>query len=207
MTMAAGRTRSRDRTVLRWDGLTALALLGACFLLGTLAGFAFSCLGGESVQLREYLLRYLRQAGAGGAFGPSLLSVIWEAVRWFLLIFVLGFTRLGVVGIPAALAVRAFMLSYAVTTFARLFGLSGMAASLAAFGVTALLSVPVLFVAAHSGFRSALSRLSHDPPAGVPLSERLALLAPCGGLLALAAALQWTVMPALLTAVCARLFP
>lgn len=206
MTMAAGRTKSRDR-VLRWDGFTSLALLGACFLLGTLAGFLFSCLGGESSQLREYLLRYLHQAGAGGSFTPSLFSVIWESFRWFLLIFVLGFTALGAVGIPAALAVRAFMLSYAATTFVRLLGWNGMAASLAAFGVTALLSVPVLFVAAHSGFQNALSRLSHDAPPAVPLAGRLALLAPCGGLLALACALQWTVMPALLTAVCARLFP
>lgn len=203
--MAAGRTRPHDRAVLRLDGSAPLALLAGCFLLGALAGFLFSCLGGESEQLREYLLRYLRAAGDGGAFAPSLLSVIWEAFRWFLLIVLLGFTALGAVGIPAVLAVRAFVLSYAVTTFARLFGPGGVAASLAAFGVTALLTVPVLFVGAHSGFQSALRRLSHDPvPAAV---EQLALLAPCGGLLALAAALQWTVMPALLTAVCARLFP
>ncbi len=204
--MTAGRTSSRDRAVPRLDGITSLALLGGCFLLGTLAGFAFSCLGGGSEPLREYLLRYLRQAGEGAAFAPSLFSVIWEVFRWFLLVFLLGFTALGAVGIPAVLAARAFVLSYAAATFARLFGLSGMAASFAAFGVTALLTVPALFAAAHNGFRCALSRLAHDPPPVSPLAERLALLAPCVGLLALAAALQWTVMPALMTAVCARLF-
>lgn len=206
MTMAADRTRNRGRIVPNWDWLTGLALLAACFLIGTLAGFAFSCIGGESGQLREYLLRYLQSSGGGGVFDPSLLSVIWETVRWPLLVFALGFTALGAVGIPLALVVRAFLLSYAVTTFARMFGLGGMAASMAAFGVTSLLSVPVLFVIANSAFQCSLSRLSAVMPPAVPWHERLALLAPCGGILALAAALQWTVMPSLLTAVCARLF-
>ena len=141
--MTAGRTSSRDRAVPRLDGITSLALLGGCFLLGTLAGFAFSCLGGGSEPLREYLLRYLRQAGEGAAFAPSLFSVIWEVFRWFLLVFLLGFTALGAVGIPAVLAARAFVLSYAAATFARLFGLSGMAASFAALPeVLAAFAVP-----------------------------------------------------------------
>ncbi len=206
MTMAAWRTRLRDSAVPQWDGLTSLVFLAAFFLIGTLAGFIFSCLCDESDQLREYLLSYLCRTGEGDVFEPSLFSVIWECFRWFLLIFLLGFTALGSLGIPFVLSVRAFMLSYAVTTFARLFGLRGMAAALSAFGVTAFITVPVIFTAACSGFQSALGRLSHDPQPAVPLGRRLAMLAPCGGLLILAAALQWTVMPALLTAVCARLF-
>ncbi len=206
MSMAAGRTTERGGTALKWDGLTGLILLGACFLAGTLAGFGFSCLGGESAPLREYLLRCLTAAGEGNGFDPSLLSVIWEVFRWPLLVSLLGFTALGAVGIPVVLAVRGFLLSYAVTAFARLFGLEGMAAALAAFGVTALVAVPALFVAAYSAFQSALSRLSHDGPPAVSWRARLSALGPCAGLLALAAALQRTVMPALLTAVCARLF-
>lgn len=206
MRMTAGRTTERSGTALKWDGLTELALLGACFLAGTLAGFCFSCLGEESGPLREYLLRCLTAYGAGTGFDPSLPSVLWEVFRWPLLAAVLGLTALGAVGIPVLLAARGFVLSYAVTTFARLFGLDGLAAALAAFGVTALLAVPALFVAAHGAFRSSLGRLSHDGPPAVSMSERLAALGPCAGLLVLAAALQRTVMPALLTAVCARLF-
>lgn len=199
------RAVERVKQLSRWDGLTATALLGVCFFAGTLAGFLFSCLGGESGELRGYLLGCFRLAGSGRSPDVSLLAVVWEVLRWPLLVFLLSFTALGAVGIPVVLAARGFVLSYAAATFGRLFGLEGFAASLAAFGVTALLSVPVLFVAACDAFRCSLGRLSHEPRP-VPLTDRLAVLGPCGVLLALTAALQWAVTPALLTAVCARLF-
>ncbi len=97
------------------------------------------------------------------------------------------------------------MLSYAATTFARLFHLPGMAAALAAFGVTALVVVPVLFAAAGDAFRQSLCRLPGAPSPPDRWGERVRALAPCAGLLILASALQQIVMPALFSAVCARL--
>ena len=76
---------------------------------------------------------------------------------------------------------------------------------LAVFGVTLLVAVPVLFVVAADAFRQSLSRLPGAPSAPIHWTERIQALAPCAGLLVLAAALQQTVMPALFSAVCARL--
>lgn len=204
MRMAVQRMENRMMSAPDWDGLTQLAVLGTCFLTGVLGGFFFSGLSGEDPELLDYLRRYFQLAGQGSVLAPSLWGAVWDLVRWPLAAFLLGCTALGGVGIPVLLVSRGFLLSFAATVFGRLFGLPGVAVSLAAFGVTALVAVPVLFVTASDAFRQSLSRLSGErPPAW---SQRLQALTPCAGLLVLAVALQQTVMPALLTTICARLF-
>ena len=136
---------------------------------------------------------------------PSLFAVIWDLLRWPLAAFLLGLAPIGVVGIPVLMGARGFLLAFAATTFARLFHLPGLAAALAAFGVTLLLAAPVLFVVAEDAFRQSLSRLPGAASDPAHWSERVRALAPCAGLLVLAVALQRTVMPALFSAVCARL--
>ncbi len=186
------------------DGLNQLAVLGACFIAGALGGFFFSGWSGDSLDLLDYLQHYFQLVGQGNGIEPSLWSSIWDLVRWPLAALLLGASTFGAVGIPALLAVRGFLLAYSTAIFARLFGLPGMAASLAAFGITALVAVPVLFVVSVDAFHQSLGRLSGErPPAW---SQRAQALSPCAGLLILAVALQQTLMPALFTAVCARLF-
>lgn len=195
---------SRIKAAPAWDRLTQVAVLAVCFALGALGGFLFSGWGGDNPELLDYLRRYFEMAGRGDGVEPALLSSIWDLTRWPLAAFLLGASAFGAVGIPALLAVRSFLLSYSAVIFARLFGLSGVAASLAAFGVTALVAVPVLFVVSADAFRQSLGRLSGERPTS--WGQRAQALSPCAGLLVLAVALQQTLMPALFTAVCARLF-
>ena len=205
MAVAVHRTGKRIRAELSWDGLTRLAVLAICFGLGALGGFLFSALNGDSPELIAYLQQYFRSAGEGDGLEPSLAAVIWDLLRWPLAAFLLGLVPVGAVCVPLLMGARGFLLAFAATTFARLFHLPGLAAALAAFGVTVLVAVPVLFVVAEDAFRQSLSQLpgaSSDP---VGFGERIRALAPCVGLLVLAAALQRTVMPALFSAVCARL--
>ena len=205
MAVAVRRAGKRIRAELSWDRLTRLAVLAVCFGLGALGGFLFSALNGDSPELLDYLRQYFRSAGEGGGLEPSLVAVIWDLVRWPLAAFLLGLVPAGAVGIPVLMGARGFLLAFAATTFARLFHLPGLAAALAAFGVTVLVAVPVLFVVAEDAFRQSLSRLPGAASAPAHWSERARALAPCAGLLVLAAALQQTVMPALFSAVCARL--
>lgn len=202
--MAVRRMGTRLRLPPAWDGLTRLSVLGVCFAAGVIGGFLFSCWGQEDTRLLEYLSRYLRAVGQGSGVEPPLLLCAWELARWPLAAFLLGSTALGVLGLPVLLGIRGFLLTFAASTFIRLFGLPGLAASLAAFGVTALVEVPVLFVTASDALRQSLGRLSGEraPTWG----QRAQALAPCAGLLVLAVALQQTLMPALLAAVCSRLF-
>ena len=117
----------------------------------------------------------------------------------------LGLAPIGIVGVPVLMGARGFLLAFAAATFARLFHLAGLAAALTAFGVTVLVAVPVLFAVAEDAFRQSLSRLPGAASAPANWRERAQALAPCAGMLALAAALQQTVMPALFSAVCTRL--
>lgn len=204
MRVTVRRMGSRIRSAPAWDGLTQLAVLSVCFAAGALGGFFFSGWSGDNPELRDYLLQYFQMAGQGNGIEPPLWSSIWDLARWPLAAFLLGSTALGTVGIPILLGTRGFLLSFSAAAFARMFGLPGAAASLAAFGVTALVAAPVLFTVSADAFRQSLSRLSGDRcPAW---SKRVQALTPCAGLLVLAVALQQTLMPALLSAVCAHLF-
>lgn len=205
MAVAVRRAGKRIEAAFSWDGLTRLAVLAVCFGLGALGGFLFSALSGDSPELLDYLRLYFRSVGEGGGLELSLVAVIWDLIRWPLAAFLLGLAPIGVLGIPMLMGARGFLLAFAATTFARLFHLPGLAAALAAFGVTVLLAVPVLFVVAEDAFRQSLSRLPGAASAPAHWSERAQALAPCAGLLVLAVALQQTVMPALFSAVCARL--
>ena len=137
---------SRIKAAPAWDSLTRLAVLGICFAAGTLGGFLFSGWSGDNPELLDYLTHYFQMAGQGNGVEPALLSSIWDLMRWPLVAFLLGASPLGVVGIPALLTARGFLLSYSAAIFARLFGFPGVAVSLAVFSVTALVAVPVLFV-------------------------------------------------------------
>lgn len=204
MKVTVRRMGSRIRSAQMWDGLTQLAVLGVCFAVGALGGFFFSGRSGDNPELLDYLRRYFQMAGQGSGVEPFLWSTIWDLARWPLAAFLLGSTALGTLGVLVLLGARGFSLAFSAATFARLFGLPGVAVSLAAFGVTALVAVPVLFVVSADAFRQSLNRLSGErSPAW---DQRVQALTPCAGLLVLAVALQQTLMPALLTAVCARLF-
>lgn len=204
MRVAVRKVRCRIRSAPVWDGLTQLTVLGICFVGGTLGGFFFSCWSSDAPELSDYLCNYFQMASQGSGIDPSLWVSVWDFVRWPAAVFLLGSTALGAVGIPVLMSMRGFLLAYSAATFARLFGLPGMAVSLAVFGATVLIAVPVLFVVAADAFRQSLDRLSgsRSPSWG----QRVQALTPCAGLLVLAVALQQTVMPALLTAVCACLF-
>lgn len=202
--MTVRKMGSRIQSAPVWDGLTQLVVLSACFAAGALGGFFFSGWSGDNPELLDYLGRYFQTAGQGGVVEPSLWSSVWELVRWPLAAFMLGSTALGALGLPILLGTRGFLLAFSAATLARLFGLPGVAASLAAFGVTALVAIPVLFVVSADAFRRSLGRLAGER--ALSWSQRTQALAPCAGLLVLAVALQQTLMPALFTAVCARMF-
>ena len=202
--MAVGKEWNRIKSVPAWDGLTQLALLAACFAAGALGGLIFSGWSGDNPELLDRLRRFFQAAGQGRGTAPSLWATAWELARWPLAALLLGFTAFGALGLPLLLSARGFLLAYAAATLARLFGLPGMAASFAAFGVTAFMATPVFFVVSVNAFRQSLCQLSGQR---IPAwGQRLQVLTPCAGLLVLAAALQQTLMPALLAAVCARLF-
>ena len=137
--------------------LTALAVVSAAFCLGALAGMLLASQvgGGGQESLTAYLERYLAAAKLGAAGPPRVSAVLWETLRWPVSAFLLGFSALGVVGIPLLFAARGFLLSFAVSSFVLMFGGAGAILAFFAFGFTGMLSLPVLFVLGVQGLTAA----------------------------------------------------
>lgn len=133
---------------------SALTVNGILFFLGGVAGCLLCANVGAdgSEELLSYLESFLSLAQTGELERPALLSVLWEALRWPLLTVVLGFTALGVVGIPILFSVRGFLLSFAIASFFRALGAGGTLMAVAIFGISGLFSVPALFVLGVQGF-------------------------------------------------------
>ena len=85
-------------------------ILGAAFLVGGVAGcLAAGWMDGEGAQaLSGYLTSYFRYA-AEETPAPGFWNAVWEQFRFLLAAFVLGFTAIGVVGLPVLFGVRGFL--------------------------------------------------------------------------------------------------
>lgn len=143
----------RKRIVRIWDVpaggiLPALVVVSAAFALGGVlgCGLAAQVGGGGGDMLHAYVTGYLTAARAGEAAPPHMLSVVWSTIRWPVFAVLMGFTGLGLLGIPVLFSIRGFLLSFAITSFVRMFGGVGGVLAFLTFGVTGLVAIPVLFV-------------------------------------------------------------
>lgn len=185
------------------DGFALLTVLLICFLCSGLGGCLLVAGSGEKADasLSSYLHNYLALLSDGLAVSPSVWSVFWEVCFWPLLVLVFGFTALGILVIPIVFCIRGFLLSYAISSFFQVFGPSCMPTVLAVFGVTTLISIPVLFAVGHVGLAAAadlVGGVSRERVPGSRIQKYTVCLPACGGLIALAVFLQWSVMPQLL---------
>ena len=183
--------------------LSALAVISACFLAGGLAGCALAgYVGGEGLEsLSVYLNAFLQAAGAGEAQPPFLGALVWSSLRWPLLALLLGFTALGLLGLPALFAVRGFLLGFSIASFVRLFGQSGCLLAVLVFGIPGAAAVPALFVLGVQGFLAArilAGRFWGDGKRPVPYGKRYFLrCGMCVAALCVCILLEYLAVPAL----------
>jgi hypothetical protein len=136
--------------------LPALAVCSICFFAGGLLGCLLMArvAGGAGEGLEAYVQSFLRAAESGALSAPDLLPSMWECIRWPLLALLLGFTALGLLGLPVLFAVRGFLLAFSIASFVRVLGSAGCLLAFLLFGVTGAISVPVFFML---GVQSVLS--------------------------------------------------
>lgn len=120
------------------------------------------------------------------------------------MLIVVGLTAFGAVGIPIVFLVRGFLMAFSACMFGVLFGASGMVMAAVLFAVPALMVLPVLFLLGCSMLRGARLRLHGTSPAeGGACRPEMILI--CIGILAVSAAIQWAVVPIVLSQVGLRL--
>lgn len=165
--------------------------------------------GGGQDSLSAYIEGYLKMVQTGNAVAPSPITAFWETVRWPLFTFLMGFTALGVVGIPTLFAVRGFLFSFAISSFVRMFGGAGAILAFFAFGLTGLVAVPALFVLGVQGFAGARELAGRALGAGkgpLPFGRTYLIRSGlCAASLGLCILLECWAVPTLLRSV-ARLF-
>ena len=130
------------------EALPALIVSSAAFLLGGLVGCLLAaCVDGMGNDaLKAYLEEFLATAGAGMAGPPAILPTVWQVLRWPLAAVALGFTALGILGVPVLFVARGFLLSFSIAAFVRMFGDTGCLLAFLLFGVPGSVAVPVFFV-------------------------------------------------------------
>lgn len=188
------------------------AVLGAGLALGVTMDFAMGAAGINTIA--TLLIAFLRPTLAGMICGRDnvreggipLAAALWTAVRWPLLTLLLSFTALGAVGIPAIFVVRGFLLSFAVSSFVRIFGGAGAILAFFAFGFTGLISLPVLFLLGVQGLLAAMALAGRVLVGGksYPSHPNRAFWVRsglCAAALAFSAALECWAVPALLASV------
>lgn len=190
----------------------ALVVLSISFFLGGVAGclLAASVDGGGGESLAAYLKGFLTVARVDGVTPPPLLPLLWEVLRWPLFAIVLGFTALGVIGLPILFSVRGFLLSFAAASFSRMFGGAGSLMAAVVFGVPGLFSIPAFFALGVQGFviaRSLAGRALGDGGRSAPIGRTCFLrCGVCAGAFCVCVLLEYLAVPAMLAGM-AGLFP
>ena len=143
------------------EGTPDLVVTAAFFALGGLAGclLAFQVKSDGSSAMAAYLGRFLMTAQEGTLTTPPFSALLWRSFRWPLAVFVLGFSTLGLVGIPALASLRGFFLAFSISSFARAYGYSGLTIAFFLLGIPGCFAVPAFFLLSAQSFLTALSML------------------------------------------------
>ena len=136
-----------------WDlpsnGVTAaLIIMAVVFVIGGFSGCALvgQADGGGEAALNRYLDGFLDVASSGEMAKPGFVLMLWKAIRWPLVSFILGFTPIGLIGIPVLFLIRAFLLSFSIASFYHVSGTEGLLFALIIFGITGFIYIPILFM-------------------------------------------------------------
>jgi stage II sporulation protein M len=135
--------------------LPGLILCGALFLCGVIAGTFSSAFVGDVNELTNYFSEYLTLTQDGAFVDPSFLSVLADTFRYPLLVFALGFSIPGVIGVPILSVVRGYTLAFSVSVLVRLYGGDGVLLALSFFALGTMITVPCFLVLAAQSFKSA----------------------------------------------------
>ncbi|MCL2081275.1 MAG: hypothetical protein FWH16_04150 [Oscillospiraceae bacterium] len=131
----------------------SLALVSAAFLIGAAAGSMTAMTVADGGELAAFFGDMVEGA-RDGALRNSFWRVLTPNLMWPGMILLFGFSPAGLVGIPACMLVKGFLVSYSVSAIFRAFGLDGIWLALTSIGLPNLVYVPVLVIVSVLGLRA-----------------------------------------------------
>jgi len=147
------------KKTVRIDGVSrgefyGLMVCAVFFTLGVVMGtFSARTLDtAGTLALRESMTGRLGQIVDGTYVAPGFFSVLEAFGRDHLIALFLGFSLLGVFGLPVLSGVRGFSLSFSIAAFLRAFGPEGLPVALSLFGLGALITIPCFFLLSAQAF-------------------------------------------------------
>jgi len=135
-----------------------LIVCGALFICGSIVGTAAAGFAGGT-GVSDSLTEFLAQSGQAPVRMSGFFSTLFNDSVYHLVAIFLGFSALGVFCVPLLAAVRGFFLCFSISAIVHHFGGDGILLSLAISGVTALLTIPCLFILSVQSFTSSLNLL------------------------------------------------
>lgn len=137
--------------------VSALVVTAAFFTLGTIVGclLAFGVTESGAEALNAFLERFLSLAKDGGMVFPDFFPLLWRCIRWPLAAFLLGFSAIGLMGIPVLSGLRGFFLAFSAASFSRAYGQTGLTAAFLLIGIPAIAAIPAFFLLSVQSFSSA----------------------------------------------------
>ena len=130
----------------------ALVLCTALFLCGCIVGIISAGFVSNTGGLSSYIAGLIPIKAGQVVSQPSFLSCFFNSIKYHICALFLAFSVLGVVCIPAMMAVRGFFLCFSVSVIVRLLGGAGIPLALSIFGIGALITIPCLFILSTQAF-------------------------------------------------------
>lgn len=184
------------------EGVSALVVTAAFFALGSLLGGFVSAatIGSGSGLISSYLEGFLTGLQGDGLLYPDLFQFLWLSLRWPLAAFILGFSSLGVLGLPILSGLRGFLFSFAVSVFTQALGQRGLIAAFFLFGISGSIAVPVFLLVSTQSFLASKCLASRGPGKGEFPYNRAYVLRCCFSVsfLCISLILEWYFVPGLL---------
>ena len=128
--------------------LPSLIFICVFFIIGAIAGSMTAAGTGNETELSSAAADYMQRASV--SFG----SVYLKLIEYPIALVMCGICVFGAVLIPIVIAVRGFFLSFAMTTFIRIYGGAGLLYSASLFGIQTLFVLPCVFLLAAQGLVS-----------------------------------------------------
>ncbi len=123
------------------------AIMIIFFLVGMVAGCIFNVYANDAGS-NILFNNNLKEIATNGATTYSFTKTYINLVKYPAIIFLLGYTALGIFAIPLAVSIKGFFISFSVSSVIQAFGMSGFCAALAMFGLQTMVSIPCIIIMA-----------------------------------------------------------